>query len=416
MNPSRQTGLSPSRRDFLRVAGATAASLPLASPLLARGLVAPKSPTLVVVYLRGGADWLNMVIPWKDDDYSSVRPTIRIGEDDGIIPLDGTFGLHPALAPLKSLYEKKKFAPVLCTGSPHGTRSHFDAQDFMERAAPGRKDIRSGWLNRYLESTDSSGSSVFRALSVQELLPRSLRGDYPALAVSPKVDSRRGRTALDRFDEFYDGGMEAMDMRKGSDNDEQVVQSGRSTIDALRRYTEIISADKGRRVDYPKSRFGGQLSTIATIVRARCGMEVAAVDYGGWDHHINQGSTEGNHNRMLADLAASLSSFSRDLGDQLDETLVVVMTEFGRTVRENGNNGTDHGRGSGMFLLGGGVLGGRIHGDWRGLKSADLADGRDLPVTTDFRDVMSSALDGVFDFDARKDFFPDYKPSRIKLF
>lgn len=415
------------RRDFLLQAGALAAGA--ASPgLLAvprRPSAARKpAPALLAVYLRGGADWLNMVVPWRDSAYLEARPTIRVGEAEGVLPLDREFALHPALAPLLPLYAAGQLAPVVCVGSPHGTRSHFDAQDFMERAAPGLRHITTGWLNRYLSATARPGGSEFRALAIKETLPRSLRGDFPALAVPATLDQKKGLDTLGRFEEFYGdagaanagGGENAMDEREPAAGDE-VVESGRMTIDTLRRFAEITAAARGKeRGSYPSGRFGESLRLLATVIEADAGLEVAAVDYPGWDHHLGQGGVEGTHQRMLAELAAGLAAFAADLGDRLASTLVIVMTEFGRTVRENGNQGSDHGRAGGMFLLGGGVKGGKVHGDWRGLENEVLADGRDLPVTTDFRDVMASALDGVFGFRAPKDFFPDYRPGKIALF
>ncbi len=407
------------RRDFIRTSGVLGASLGIPGLKLwandARVLNSAKSsPALLVIYLRGGADWLNMVVPWKDATYQKVRPTIGLNEEHGIVPLDSRFALHPALAPFKQLWDSQQFAPIVCTGSPHGTRSHFDAQDFMERAAPGLRNITSGWLNRYLQQSSPKETSEFRALAMQELLPRSLRGDFPALAVPTKMERKKGRKTLDTFERFYG---DANGDMMGSDNDEEVVESGRMTIETLRRFQDIVGADKSKQVAaYPTSKFGKALKTMGTLIKAQCGLEVSAIDYNGWDHHINQGNIEGNQNRMLADYAASLAAFCSDIGPLLDNTLIVTMTEFGRTVKENGNNGTDHGRGSGMFLMGGGVKGGKVHGDWRGLKPEVLADGRDLPVTTDFRDVMSTCLRQCFDFKTPKDFFPGYKPGKLSLF
>ncbi len=420
------------RRDFLRTAGALAAAAPaasaglLAAPLRAAApaAAAKTPPAVVAVFLRGGADWLNMVVPWKDKDYIAGRPTIRLGEAEGVVPLDSKFALHPALAPLAPLYQAKLLAPVINAGSPHGTRSHFDAQDFMERGAPGLRHITSGWLSRYLAETATKDSSEFRALAMKEVLPRSLRGDFPALAVPSSMDRKKGAKTLGRFEEFYGDGMPGMEDEeepmKGRDEElakgEEVVHAGRMTIDTLRRYQDIVAAAGRDLRGYPESRFGRAMRTIASVLKADAGLEVAAIDYPGWDHHINQGGVEGRQQQMLADYAATMAAFAADLGARMDTTLAVTMTEFGRTVKENGNNGSDHGRGAGMFLLGGGVKGGKIHGDWRGLKPEALADGRDLPVTTDFRDVLASSLDGVFGFRAPKNFFPDYKPKRTKLF
>lgn len=272
----------------------------------------------------------------------------------------------------------------------------------MEYGAPGDHSVRDGWLNRYLQLTARPGDSELRAVGLQGLLPRALRGSYPVLAV-PALGARRSADLLDRFEPLYQGG--------GA-----VETAGRQTIAALRRLQEIVSAPSEGTAGYPDSVFGQRLRAIAQLARANAGLEVAALDYGGWDHHANQGGADGQHARMLQDLAAALAAFHGDLSELASKTLVLCMTEFGRTVRENGNDGTDHGRGGGMFLLGGGVRGGKVHGDWRGLDSKDLVAGRDLPVTTDFRDIFASSLEAVLDFGAPEGFFPGHSPRRLRLF
>lgn len=429
--------MSKSRREFLKTASALAVasqSGSLLQPLAARSPSVPgQQRTLVVVYLRGGSDILNMVVPYKDKDYYASRPTLAIREEDGLVPLDDEFALHPALAPLNAFYKQKKFAPILNVGSPHFTRSHFDAQDFMERGAPGLRHITTGWLNRYLHATAAEGASEFRAFAMQGLLPRSLRGDYPVLAVPESMDRRSGTRVLDRFEDFYsdemakrkkkpknpqqeEGEMSAAGMM-GPRKEEPVVASGKQTIETLRRFQDITrrASRKKDSFGYPDSRFGKAMQSIAQVISAGEGVEIAAVDYHGWDHHAGQGSVEGRHAQMLGDYALSMAAFCRNLGDHLDNVMTLTMTEFGRTVRENGNDGTDHGRGSGMFLIGGGVKGGRILGDWVGLKSKVLADGRDLPITTDFRDVFGSCLEHCYDFDIPKNFFPEYKHREFKF-
>lgn len=402
-----------SRREFLARSSALACGslfLAGASPAAHRQSE-KRSPLMIIVYLRGGADFLNMVIPHKDKTYREMRPTIGIGEDDGAPSLSGTdFALHPALSPLLPLWETDQLAPIVCTGSPHSTRSHFDAQDFMERAAPGLRHVTTGWLNRYLQISTSENSSTFRALAVQGLLPRSLRGEFPALAVPPGLGRGQGQDTLDEFEELYDLG-------SMSNREDDVLGSGQVTIETLRQYHRILKdSETPEGVEYPNSDFGRRMRTIATLQQANCGLEVAAVDYPGWDHHIGQGGTAGRQARMLDDYSKALAALAAQLGPDLRSTLVVTMTEFGRNVAENGNSGTDHGRGGGMFLLGGGARGGRVHGKWRGLAERELIDGRDLPVTTDFRDVMGTCLRDFLDFDMPRDFFPDYSPKRLKLF
>ncbi|MCH2100365.1 MAG: DUF1501 domain-containing protein [Planctomycetes bacterium] len=410
------------RRDFLK--SATAAGLiatvnPFERALFAMGR-RPKGPrSIVCIYLRGGADWLNMIVPRDDDEYLAVRPTLAMNDEDGLVQLNRDWGLHPAFQSLEPFWKEKQLAPIVAVGSPHTTRSHFDAQDFMEFAAPGNRTVRSGWLNRYLQESQVKDASEFRGMAMQELLPRSLRGEFPVLAVPSGMDRNKGAKTLNRFEEFYgDGpvagkmpGQMSGEMERPEDG-AGIVESGRVTIETLRRYQEILAKGKTD-VKYPDGRFSQRLAAMAKVLKAGEGLEVAGLDYGGWDDHANQGGAEGRHATRLKDLSDSLAAFCFDLGSKLDTTTIIVMTEFGRTVRENGNRGTDHGHGGGMFVLGGGVKGGKVYGDWQGLKAAQLYQGRDLQVTTDFRDVFHTVLDGTFDFKAPKGFFPDYKPKKI---
>jgi uncharacterized protein (DUF1501 family) len=427
-----------SRRDFLKLAAASGVALHsagFASELLAAQPAAPGylpqsggNQSLVVIFLRGGADFMNIVVPYGDPDYPIHRPTLAMDLDDSLVKLDKTFGLHPAMASLQPLWGAGKLAPIVCAGSVHRTRSHFDAQDWMEFAAPGDRTMRQGWLNRYLTITEKKDSeaSEFRALGMQELLPRSLRGNYPVLAVPRSLTNKKSSRTLDAFERFYGEG--GMDMEGGAmmsgDREEDaagVVESGRITIETLRRLQEIVAASekksKSQTVSgssYPSSRFADQLKKIALVLKAGEGLEVAGVDYNGWDDHNQEGSVDGKMATRLRDFSSSISAFCQDLGPNLDRTTILVMTEFGRTVRENGNNGTDHGHGSSMLVIGGGVKGGQVHGDWRGLKDDALYQARDLAVTTDFRDVFNAVLENSLGFEPPKEFFPGYKPVRMK--
>lgn len=412
------------RRDFLKVAGAAATALPGLPSVLAqdagRGTKAVSDVrTLVTIYLRGGMDALNAVVPFGDKRYYEIRPTIAIpaadgDEGPGVIKLDDTFGLHPSMKALRKWWDAKRFAAVVNAGSPHTTRSHFDAQDFMEYAAPGLRTVKAGWLNRYLEGSKArvkSDGPQLRALAMQGLLPRALRGPCPVLAV-PDRSVLNNEKVLDTFEDVYGsgGGMEGP-----RSDDDPVVQAGRETLETLKRYKEIIgSAKKGeRKGNYPGG-LGDKLRDIASVVRADAGLEVACVDVGGWDHHAQEGSNAGTISRMLENLSQSLDAFAEDLGPYLDSTLVLVITEFGRTCRENGNNGTDHGHGGCMLMLGGGLKGGQIHGKWTGLDDKALYQSRDLPVTTDFRDVFADVLRHHMKWEPAKEFFPDYKAGTVK--
>lgn len=425
------------RRDFLRIAGAgTAASLvanqaradgPQAAGKKAEAPGARSPSTLVAVYLRGGQDTLNTIVPYGEKRYYELRPTIAVpppGSDpEAALKLDGMFGFHPALQALLPWWEKGRLAAIVNVGSPHPTRSHFDAQDFMEYAAPGMRTVTQGWLNRYLALTQEAARRkekekgfVLRAVAMQNLLPRALRGACPALAV-PDGRILQSEDVLDTFESLYaESGPESPAPKMDARREEDVVLSvGRQTLETLRRYKEAIRRPRpaGGRASGYSGWFGAKLRDIAAVIHADVGLEVACVDFGGWDHHTAEGSTDGVLARMLKELGGNLAAFAEDLGDRLAQTLVLVMTEFGRNTDENGNRGTDHGRGGAMWLLGGNVKGGKVHGDWRGLDPKVLADGRDLPVATDFRDVFAAVLRHHLGCEPPRGFFPDYTPKPV---
>lgn len=437
--------MSPTRRQFLAGTSAFmgASAMGLSTRALAEALREQgHPPTLVTVYLRGGADPLNTIIPAGDANYFKVRPTIAVParsndpENPAVIPVTDLFGLHPSLEPLHALYKKKRMGAIMCTGSTHPTRSHFDAQDFMERAAPGVKSVTEGWLNRYLTATSSNTDRPLRAMALQPTLPRSLRGQYPVLAV-PTGNTDK---AMDAFERLYscDDNAEAMrknggqpdkpgggegpadgpqlggapaviEPDKAEDELNQIIaQTGEDSIEKLRHLKGLVGG--GKPAIYPESGLSRQLANVAKVIKAGEGLEVAAVDYNGWDHHAYQGGSTGTMADMLSNVAGSLRAFHDDLGQHMDKTLVLVMSEFGRTVYENGNNGSDHGHGGFMLALGGMVKGGNIYGKWTGLEKRDLYHKRDLPVHVDFRAVFAETLFSLFGFRTDEtDFFPDYK-------
>lgn len=420
------------RRDFLRIGGIGALSLGLPQTHFGPSATGPTRP-LIVIYLRGGQDALNTIVPYGDKRYYEMRPTIAIPAEDGddgkgVIRLDDTFGLHPALAPLEPLFTRGMFAPIIGVGSPHPTRSHFDAQDFMEYAAPGLRNQQSGWLNRYLQQTpaDERQGIVLRAIAMQGLLPRSVRGVYPVLAVP--ADGLRGRRKhraakdddmLDLFDRLYEKPRAAPGTSHEMSSEERlesdgVVAAGKATIEALRRYRHVMSkpVPQAAGVRYPAGKLGDKLQKIAHLIKTKEPVQIACADSTGWDHHANEGGNDGNMAVLLAHLGQSLAAFIDDLGDDAERCLVLTMTEFGRTCRENGNRGTDHGHGGAMFAIGGDVKGGKVYGKWRGLADNDLYMGRDLPVTTDFRDVMNEVLRKHLGFKPPRGFFPDYRPGK----
>ncbi|MHC5019819.1 MAG: DUF1501 domain-containing protein [Planctomycetota bacterium] len=419
-------GSGTDRRDFLKIAGASAAALGLSglAPAFgqepAPGTTAARpaegtKPTLVALYLRGGMDAIGALVPYQDSTYYAIRPTIAIPAES-VIKLDDTFGLHPSLAPLQKWWDAKRLAPIINVGSHHNTRSHFSAQDYMEYAAPGMPGVTQGWLNRYLNLTRPADvkQATMRALAMQGLLPRALRGEYPVLAVPKKrtIDDRNLRLFREIYGEKTkkSGGMEMGGRRE----DDQVVNAGRETLGALDQYKKIIGKPAGDAPRYPASKLGGKLHDVARVIHAGVGLEVAALDAGGWDDHANEGGAEGNFANRLGDLARSLDAFATDLGPKLDHTCIVVMTEFGRVAKENGNAGTDHGHGGLWFVLGGATNGGKIHGEWCGLEPKALNQKRDLAVTTDFRDVFHTVLQSHLRFDVPKDFFPSYAAKTVE--
>lgn len=379
--------------------------------------------TLVVIFLRGGCDALNMVIPYSEPLYRSLRPTLAIaprdvGSERGVVALNRQFGLHPALAPLYPLYESKQFAPIVSVGSPHPSRSHFDCQDFMEYAAPGSRTVKQGWLNHFQQLTAGATTTdqAFRALALQGLLPRSLRGPHRILAV-PQLNLRGSKIdPLAAFDEIYGGAaMPGSNTQPGAAaSDDPVLVAGRYTIDALRKLRGLISQPSKTEAaaGYPEHGFGNQLRQLARLIKANAGLEVACIDYPGWDHHVRQGGVTGTMSTMLGVLATGLAAFAKDLGNNMDNVAVLTMSEFGRTVRENGNMGTDHGHGGVMLAMGGLVKGGRVYGRWNGLEDKHLYQGRDLPANTDYRSVFDETLRQVFGFTPGSDFFPAHRVSK----
>jgi uncharacterized protein (DUF1501 family) len=386
--------MSLTRRIFLRngalaLVGTTA--MPAFLTRAAFGAVAPgtNNKRLVVIFQRGAADGLNIVVPHAEPQYYAMRPSINIPRK-AVIDLDGFFGLHPAMASFQPLWQQRHLAIVHATGSPDPTRSHFDAQDFMESGTPGVKITDDGWLNRSLHAMPQSTlPSAFRAIALGPSLPRILSGSEPAVAMNNINDfSVGGRgpkisPVAATFEAMYDHSSDAV-----------LHGTGEETFDAVKM---LKAADPGKYTpapgaNYPKGRFGDSLRQLAQLIKANLGVQVAFADIGGWDHHVNEGSTEGQMANVLGDFSQSLSAFWTDIGDLGEDTVVVTMSEFGRTARENGNRGTDHGHANVMFVLGGPIRGGKVYGRWPGLDQSQLHEGRDLALTTDFRQVIGEAV------------------------
>jgi uncharacterized protein (DUF1501 family) len=348
-----------------------------------------RTKRLVVIFQRGAADGLNIVVPHGEPSYYAMRPSINIPQNR-VVDLDGFFGLHPAMASFQPLWQQGHLAIVHAAGSPDPTRSHFDAQDFMESGTPGVKATEDGWLNRTLRGLPGMPpSSSFRAIAMGPSLPRILCGSEPAVAMNNINDfgvGGRNPNAVpiaNTFEAMYDQSVDSV-----------LHGSGQETFDAVKM---LRSADPAKYkaaagADYPKGRFGDSLRQLAQLIKANLGVQVAFADIGGWDHHVNEGSTEGQIANVLREFSSSLSAFWIDLGDLAEDTVIVTMSEFGRTARENGNRGTDHGHANVMFVMGGPVKGGKVYGRWPGLDQSQLYEGRDLALTTDFRQVMGEGV------------------------
>lgn len=396
-------GLSPS---FLQ---RTAFAMPL--PRAARG------KTLIVLFQRGAADALNLVIPFGDRGYYAARPQLAIGSPArtngavGAIDLDGFFGLHPALSGFKPLWDRGLLVPIHAVGSPSATRSHFDAQDYMETGTPDRKGTSDGWLNRYLAvqgtceacTPASRGAPPFRAVAMSAQTPRILGGHAPVVAMN-SIDEfsirSAGSDAERRLEALYRTG-----------NADLVHGSGSEMFEALK----VLKAANPQQYTpqngavYPRSEFGNRLLQIAQLIKAGVGLEVAFADIGGWDTHVNQGGAQGQLANRLTDFSSSIAALVTDLGDRMEDVVILTCSEFGRTVRQNGTGGTDHGHAGAMFVIGGSLgASKKVFGRWPGLAPEQLYEGRDLALTTDFRAVFSEVVSRHLGGSQLEAVFPGY--------
>ena len=342
---------------------------------------------LVVIFQRGAVDGLNVVVPYTEQNYYAMRPTIAIQQNE-VIDLDGHFGLHPQVAAFKPLYEQGHLAIVHAAGSPDPTRSHFDAQDYMESGTPGMKATEDGWLNRALEAAPEEKASAFRAVALGTQVPRTLQGKVPAIALNNVADfsvAGRGQTTSpisNAFQAMYD-----------QSSDTVLQGTGQETFEAVKMLKAANPAQYKplTGVEYPAGAFGNSLKQIAQLMKANLGVEAAFTDIGGWDTHQNQGGANGQLANRLTEFSQAIAAFWRDMGDDAENVTLVTMSEFGRTARQNGTGGTDHGHANVMFVLGGAVKGGKVYGKWPGVENEQLNEGRDLAVTTDFRTVLGEA-------------------------
>jgi uncharacterized protein (DUF1501 family) len=383
-----------SRRYFLKGGGIAMLGMASLPSFLQRAVAASASPNkkkMVVLFQRGAMDGLNVVVPFAEPEYYRLRPTIAIPEPsrggaDAAIDLDGFFGLHPSLQPLQPLFQNGQLAVVQAVGSPDPTRSHFDAQDFMESGTPGLKATDDGWLNRALQAMPEEQTSPFRAVAFGPYLPRTLSGTAPAVAI-PDLKQFK----MYGPEQTVEGGFEAMYAQTVDQAMRGVGNETFEAIDQLKKLNpDAYQPENG--AQYPTSRFGKSLMEIAELFKADLGLEVAFLDSGGWDHHVNEGGVQGQLSNLLRDLGQGIAAFNQDMGDRMSDVVFVSMSEFGRTAHENGNRGTDHGHANCMFVMGGGVKGGKVYTRWPGMSEDKLYEGRDLAVTTDYRSVLGEIM------------------------
>jgi len=377
-----------------------------------------KKKVLVTIFQRGAVDGLNMVVPHGESEYYNVRRSIAIpkpGKTGGAIDLDGFFGLHPSMKPLEAFWKDKKLAIIDSAGSPDNTRSHFDAQDYMESGTPGYKGTKDGWLNRVLQATAGKDDSPFRSVSMTQQLPRSLYGRAPSVAMTNLADFS---IKAGIYSSNMKGGFEGLYEQNIKDT---LNETGKETFEAV-NYLKQANPSQYKPENgavYPNTALGRSLAQIAQLIKAGVGLEVAFAEMGGWDTHTNQGlgnnPSAGQLANLLRDFAGAIAAFGTDLGKRMDDVVVITMSEFGRTVRENGSRGTDHGHANSMLILGNAVKGGKVYGDWKGLKTSELYEGRDLAVTTDFRDVFAETASKHMGTKDLAKIFPNYSATKEKF-
>ena len=416
-----------SRRGFLKSGGLALLGVGLmggipgflAEAAASEKIISPykKRKTLVCIFQRGAMDGLMAVTPFTDEYLKNARPTLFMSAAKGgsktpLIDLDGRFGLHPSMKAFEPLFREKRLGIVHGIGSPNTTRSHFDAQDYMESGTPFNKGTASGWLNRAVGLLGHDALTPFTAVSMTSAMPRSFYGDNPSVSISNLQDfaiQMRGNPsganmAAKSFEDLYDQTSSGLLKQTGKESFEAVKMLQKTNV---KNYTPANNAV------YPNSALGNSLKQIAQLVKMDVGLEVAFAESNGWDTHFNQGTENGVFARNVADLSQSITALWTDLGAYQDDVTVMTMTEFGRTVHQNGTGGTDHGRASCNFILGNDINGGLIHGNMKPLAIENLEDGRDLAVTTDFRSVFSEVADKHLNINNDYVLFPDWKGDRI---
>ena len=407
-----------SRRVFLKNGAFALVSLGFAPSFLARTAFAARtgrSKQLIAIFQRGAVDGLNMVVPYGESDYYRARPSIAIprpNAPEGALNLDGFFGFSPRVSALKPLWESRDLAIIHACGSPDSTRSHFDAQDYMETGTPGVKSTEDGWLNRYLQARREEPASSFRAVALSQQLPRLLQGRAPALAMSH----------IAQFGIRGVGGPQgamstSFEAQYAAASDQILNGVGREAFSAMKtlQVADPTRYQPANGAQYPASPFAQALRQIAQLSKAEVGLEVAFADIGGWDTHVNQGGVQGQLATRLEDFSRSIAALVTDLGERMADTVVLTMSEFGRAVNENGNPRRDHGNGNAMLVVGGGVRGGKVYGKWPGLAADRRYEGRDLAVTTDFRDVFGEIVVRHLGLANPQPIFPGYAVAASKF-
>ena len=409
------------RRFFLKSSGIALVGLGVVPRFLARAAAAAsgKGKILVVLFQRGAADGLNIVVPHAEKTYYELRPSIAIprpknGDAQAALDLDGFFGFHPALDSFKKLYDEKLLAVVEAAGSPDSSRSHFDAQDFMETGTPGLKSTPDGWLNRYLQAAPAEKPSNFRGVSLTSQLPRILQGPAPALAI-PGI--QQFGFAPGPYKRVVEGGLEAL---YGGSGDALLAPTAKETFEAVKLLESVNPAQyrPAAGVEYPPGPFGQTMLQVAQLIKSDLGVEIVFAETGGWDHHVNEGGAQGQLATLLRQFSRGITALTRDLGDRMQDVVIVTLSEFGRTAFENGNRGTDHGHANVLFVVGGPVAGGKVYGQWPGLAREQLFEGRDLALTTDFRDVLGEVLVHHLSAGNLAGVFPGYdtRPEKFRRF
>jgi uncharacterized protein (DUF1501 family) len=410
--------MTTTRRIFLKSSALAMVGIGSTPSWLSRALYAkdapgPRKKILVAIFQRGAMDGLNVVIPHAEAAYYDLRPNLAIPRPNGTleaaIDLDGFFGLHPSLQPLKPIYDSGHLAIIHAAGSPDPTRSHFDAQDYMESGTPGAKATSDGWLNRAL--TQERRGSPVRAVGIGDDIPRALRGSNEAVAIA----------SVDSFQVKNPKGAAAFENMYAGTHDKVLNGTGREAFEAVKLVQSVQkrSYTPANGARYPEGKLGEELKQIARLIKADVGLEVAFTDVRGWDHHVNEVGakpTVGQLANLLTQFGQALAAFHADLGDRMADVSVVTMSEFGRTAKENGARGTDHGHANVMFAFGGGIKGGKVYGDWPGLAREQLYEERDLDVTTDFRDVLGELVTRHLGNSRTGDVFPGYDQPRFRGF